>query len=142
MKTVLLVFTVALVLNLIWEHLHFRLYDCSLGCKVNTLSFLPLPLLLKASLFDAFFITVLYLLVAAYNGSLSWTASWQTFDTILIACIALSVATFIERNALVTHKWAYTSAMPVIPILAIGLSPFLQLAVLAFATYTIVQMLA
>ncbi len=141
MKILFLVFIIALVLNLVWEHIHFALYDCSAGCNVSTLSFLPLPLLVKASIFDAFFITVLYLFVAALHTSLIWIYTWHMPDTVLIIGVALFFATIIEQNALATHKWAYSPLMPIVPIIAVGLSPFVQLAVLAIATYTIVQKL-
>lgn len=141
MKIIFLVFSIALALNLTWEHIHFRLYDCSIDCTVNTLAFLPLPLLVKASLFDAFFITVLYSFIAALRQSLIWVRTWNLLDSILVTGIAMTFAALIERNALATHKWAYSPAMPLIPILEVGLSPFIQLALLALATYTIVRKL-
>ena len=139
MKTTLFVFIIALALNLIWEHFHFKLYDCSIGCTVNTFSFLPLPLLVRASFFDAFFITGIYLFIAAIHRSLAWISSWQTLDTMLITGIAMTVASVIERNAITTHKWAYAPAMPIVPFLEVGLSPFLQLALLALSTYTVAR---
>lgn len=141
MKILFLTFVVAFALNLVWEHLHVTLYDCSAGCNVNTLSFLPLPILVRASLFDAFFITALYIFIATFHRSLIWVRTWNPFDIILVAGIAMTSAALIERSALATHKWTYSPLMPLVPILTVGLSPFLQLALLAFATYTIVQKL-
>ena len=140
MKNVFLVFGIALILNVIWEHLQFPLYDCSAGCYVSTFGFFSsIPLLVKASFFDASFITLLYFFISILHRSFSWIARWNTVDTLFILATSTTVAMLIERNALALHKWAYTAVMPIVPFLGVGLSPFLQLALLSIATYAIVQ---
>ncbi|TSC62253.1 MAG: hypothetical protein G01um101448_748 [Parcubacteria group bacterium Gr01-1014_48] len=142
MKIFFLVFIVALALSLVWEHLHFPLYDCSAGCSVRTLALFPsVPLLVKASVFDAFFITLLYCLISIVHQNRNWVRWWNLGDTLLILGIGFSATALLEHNALALHKWAYTTAMPIVPFLDIGLSPFVQLALLALTTYTIVEKL-
>ncbi len=142
MKNVFLVFAIALLLNLVWEHLHFSLYDCSSGCYISTFGlFSSISLLVKASIFDSFFITALYIFISILHRSFSWIARWNTTDTLFILAVSTTVATLIERHALASHKWTYATAMPIVPILGVGLSPFLQLAALSLATYAIVQKL-
>ena len=41
-------------------------------------------------------------------------------------------AIVLEKWALMTGRWAYTSAMPIIPILNIGLTPAVQLGMLGY----------
>jgi len=142
MKQIALVFIIALALNLLWEHLHYPLYDCSSICAVRTLNqFSFIPLLIRASFFDACFITALYLCISFLHRSLSWTHTWRGADTLIILAIGITAASLIERSALSAHKWAYSAAMPLVPFLAVGLSPFVQLALLSLATYAIVAKL-
>jgi hypothetical protein len=43
-------------------------------------------------------------------------------------------AVVVEIQALATGRWAYAPAMPVLPILGVGVSPLLQLPLTSFLT--------
>ncbi|MEI7750121.1 MAG: hypothetical protein WCJ25_03895 [Candidatus Moraniibacteriota bacterium] len=49
---------------------------------------------------------------------------------VLTASLGFLIAVGIERYALSTGMWAYGSFMPILPILGVGLTPVLQMAVL------------
>lgn len=55
----------------------------------------------------------------------------QTIDDFLaLAIIGFIVGVAIEQNALLIGKWNYTSTMPVIPWIRVGLMPVIQMIIL------------
>lgn len=74
-------------------------------------------ILIRASLADAIFISVLFSLTKVIKKI------W------LFPVLAILLAFLIEWWALDTGRWAYNSLMPVVPILRVGLSPLIQLVV-------------
>lgn len=56
----------------------------------------------------------------------------------IVLLIGFFAATTIELRALADGRWAYTTAMPLVPVINVGFTPFLQLALLSLLTYTIV----
>lgn len=140
MKTAAAVFLVAFFFNLMWEHAHYALYDCAAGCAVATLSSLSfLPLLVRASIFDAFFITTLFIALSFLHRSLGWLHNISFADIVGIAIAGLSYATLVERHALTIGKWQYAGNMPIVPLLQVGLTPFIQLALLSLLTYWMIK---
>ncbi len=64
------------------------------------------------------------------SGSLRWpmAAKWSVYAT--AALLGGACGTAYEWKALGTGRWSYTEAMPVVPLLDVGLWPLLQLALL------------
>ena len=118
------VFALAFLLNWLWENLHTPLYYHPDGEMINSL------MLLQATLFDALFITLLgaVVLVIPYLRTRPWLAS-------LIGVLA---ALAIEWQALSTGRWAYTEAMPIVPLLGTGLTPTIQLGLLSYVVYKLI----
>lgn len=109
LKKLLIIFISALILNLIWEHAHSVLYVHYKGEETTSL------ILTRAALFDAFIITFF-----AYIFKNIW----------YVVVVAVLFAIGLEIWALETGRWAYTEGMPV--IFGIGLTPAIQLALLAY----------
>lgn len=122
---ILLVFVLAFFLNLIWEVLHSFLYSHYQGGPITRI------VLIKASLFDAIFITLIYVLFL----------KWRYFQKRiwLALLIGFVFAIILEIYALKTGRWAYNSLMPIVPIIGTGLTPTIQLGVLAYLTFKAVQ---
>jgi hypothetical protein len=118
----LLMFGVAYVLNLIWERTHVQLYDVHLP-PLDTWS-----LLIRATFWDAVIITGVYLLIDTKDRRLRY---------VLSAVICLGVAIFIEQRAFAEGRWSYLPSMPL--MFGMGLSPLVQLPLLAIVTYEIVR---
>ncbi len=121
-QTLAAIFIVAFLLNLIWEKLQMPLYavnisawDCWLLC-------------IHASMWDAIIITGAYYLIDTPSRTHRYALS-----SILLFCIAI----FIEQRALTEGRWAYTHLMPT--VFGIGISPLIQLPLLAIATYETVR---
>jgi len=117
------------LLNLLWENSHVFLYEHYRGMFYSQIgqidSFL---ILLKASIFDAAFITIVVLIIMLIPW-LKGKESWFIF------IVTVSFAILLEIYALDTGRWAYNAWMPIIPIFNVGLSPSIQLGVTGFLAY-------
>ena len=120
-KKLLYIFLCAFISNFLWENLHSYLYVHYKGHAITEVT------LIHATLFDAVFITIIGLVCikVRYFRKRIWYAP----------CFGLIAAIALERYALGTGRWAYTSLMPVIPVLGVGLTPILQLPLLSFMIY-------
>ena len=123
--TGLLVFIVAFLANCAWEFFHSYLYIHYRGAPITP------TVLLHAALFDAIIITVFLLpaMMRDFSRKYFWSA----------ICIAVLFAIGLERFALETSRWAYTDAMPIVPIIHTGLTPTIQLGFLVWLSGTIVS---
>lgn len=119
-KLLLVLFISAFILNFAWENLHFPLYA---GNNIGISS--KLGLMLYASSIDLFWILAVYLLIAAIDKKLKWELNKT--NLILFSILLITIAMFIEKFALSTGRWVYSSSMPI--IFGIGLSPLIQLAI-------------
>ncbi|MFA6603376.1 MAG: hypothetical protein WCT10_00875 [Patescibacteria group bacterium] len=122
---IFLIFLFALIFNAIWENLHAPLYISYRGQTITEL------ILLRAAVVDAGMITLLAL-PFIYNAGFR-RRSW------LIIPLGILIAVFLELYALNSARWAYTSDMPLVPFLAVGLTPTLQLGPLGYLAFWIVE---
>lgn len=121
LKKLFLIFVFAFLLNFVWENLHSYLYVHYKGGEITEF------ILARAALFDAFVLTlaaVLFLVIPYFRERL-----WY----ILLFGVAFAIG--LEWFALETNRWAYSEAMPMIPILRTGLTPTIQLGLLGYAVY-------
>jgi len=120
-KKLFLIFITGFLLNFIWENLHSYLYFHPNGEMMTQ------GMLLKATLFDSIFITLLAILFikAAYFRDRKW----------YVLPIGIIVAILIELSALKTGRWAYNEFMPIIPLINIGLTPTIQLGILSYLIF-------
>ena len=120
-KKLAVIFVLAWLANLVWENLHHVLYLHYQGQPITGL------ILFRASLFDAAVITILalpFILVPFFRARL-----WLAF------VIGVVLAVGLEWWALATSRWAYTDLMPLIPLLGTGLTPTIQLGLIAYLVY-------
>ncbi|MCR4274987.1 MAG: hypothetical protein NUW02_02990 [Candidatus Campbellbacteria bacterium] len=118
------IFLLAFILNFVWEELHSVLYVHYQGEAITHL------ILLRAGLFDAFFITLVSLpslFIPKLRGNL-------ILPTILATIFAIGLELF----ALNTGRWVYTDAMPLIPYIQTGFTPSIQLGLLTLITLFVV----
>lgn len=116
-----LAFGIALALNLAWEFAHAHLYLNYRGHEITP------ALLVFMAVKDALIITIL--IYAQRSIALLHDAP------IVIPAAALLIAVIVELHALQTGRWAYASAMPVLPFLGIGISPLAQMTLTSFLSY-------
>lgn len=112
------IFIIAFVLNFVWEQFHSLLYVHYKGGLITEY------ILFRAALFDATIITILaypFLKFTVFKDKL-----W------LLALIAVVYAIGLEMWAIGIGQWAYKDSMPIIPIIKTGLTPTIQLGLLAY----------
>lgn len=114
----LLIFFLAFVLNYAWEHAHAVLYTNYKGGAISEF------VLIRATTFDA-----LYTMIV---GTAFLTITILRKRKWLMVLMGFVVAVNIEWYALATERWGYTTAMPIIPIINVGLTPAIQLGLLSY----------
>lgn len=124
LRDLALFFAVSFVLNAVWEHAHSLLYASYQGGPITEF------ILLRASVGDAVILTALALpfFFSAYFRKRRF----------LIVPPALALAAAIELAALPAGRWAYNAHMPLVPLLHIGWTPFVQLGILGYVALRIV----
>jgi hypothetical protein len=120
MKRLSLIFFVSFVLNLLWEHAHAGLYSSYKGGSITNF------ILFHASLGDA-------VLITALAGLYLYTSFFKKHIWFM-ALLALLLATLIEWYGLWSGRWVYRDVMPIVPLLQVGLTPFLQLMITGYVT--------
>lgn len=120
-KRLLWIFVLAFFLNFLWEEAHAVLYVHYKGGAITHF------ILLRAALVDAVIITVLLFpfLTIDFFKRRFW----------IFVVVALGLAVGLETWALEVGRWAYTDAMPIIPLIETGLTPTIQLAVLGYISF-------
>lgn len=111
-------------LHLIWENAQAPLFAGYQNFWQH------LPLCLWGTAGDVAFTLAVYGGVAAVTRNSQWVAALRWFHLAGLAALGALVAIANERFALSTGRWAYTPAMPLLPNLAVGLTPVLQMAIL------------
>lgn len=115
-KQIVIIFLASFFLNAVWEVLHSRLYVHYKGGPITSL------ILLQTMFVDAAIISGLYFLSRLLSR-----------NAYAVVCVGgLSIAVLLEIWALHTNRWAYTAAMPLIPIVHTGLTPTIQLCITGF----------
>jgi hypothetical protein len=128
----LLLILFVLLLNLIWELLHYPLY-------IDLSGIAKYPHILLASFTDMILITSVFLLASLKNKNFLWINNPNRYDYSTIFGLGLAIAVLIELNALRSGRWAYTSLMPT--IFGIGLSPLLQLVTTSILALLLIKLL-
>lgn len=83
-----------------------------------------------ATIGDAAIALVAFWCVAAAAQSRAWILSPQRRDLAVFVVLGVVITIGLERSALATGRWQYSEAMPVIPLLGVGLTPMLQWSLL------------
>lgn len=111
-KKLAIVFLSGFILNWIWEFFHSVLYLSYQGGGITSF------ILLRATFFDGLMILGLVIFAWKLKRGKNWF--------LLIMGLILAIA--IEKWALSSGRWVYAESMPIIPILNVGLTPTIQLA--------------
>lgn len=115
---------VSALLHFGWESLHVGLYTGYAGISG------PLPITVWATLGDVGYVLAAVLIISIFKRGLSWLAQPHIYDYAGLAMLGFCIALFVEYKALAFGKWAYTAAMPIVPLLHVGLSPLVQMTIL------------
>lgn len=123
-------FLVAVPLNLLWEVTQISAYDFPEGGLMKNLLGCFIP-----SLGDGLMILVIYWIGWAVFRNPQWILKPGPKGYSLMAGVGLTLALFVEWNALLrTGAWAYNKEMPILPLVGVGLLPIFQMLILPPAT--------
>lgn len=126
---ILIVFVVAVILNIVWELAQLYLYNNAVY-NIAHISFCAL-----ASIADAIMITLMYLLFAAVLKNALWIRSVKWYQILILVVVGATGAILSEKRHLNIGTWDYSYWMPIIPIVKVGLSPVLQFMLLPTLSY-------
>lgn len=124
---------VAFALNWLWEMMQMPTYREMAGRPWRE----TLKICTVATLGDVLITFAVFGVGALAAGQLRWatTGRWNVYAT--VALLGGACAAVIEWRALISGRWSYTERMPIVPILEVGLWPFLQLVLLIPATFLV-----
>ena len=127
----LAIISLSFVLNLAWEMLQMPLF------KNMDLSWQSTLFCALASVADTLMVLLLFNVFALANKSFLWVYSISGKQILLLILIGGIGAVLAERRHVTAGSWAYSDAMPVIPIVEAGLSPVLQFILLPWLIFEI-----
>ena len=125
-KFLFVLWLAAFGLNMLWESA--QVFAFSSLDKAS--AFEVFILVTIASIADAFITLAAFLIVALLRRNWQWRKSAGVSDFLIFAVVGMLSAVLIETIALSRGTWTYGDYMPIIPLLKIGLLPFLQLTIL------------
>lgn len=117
----------AFVLNFLWEISQAFLYAPHFS---GTADFIIVHL--RASLGDLILVVLIlladsFLLERIFSEE---SPGWRRSGAVMLGGALVGIA--VEKYALASGRWQYNELMPVIPILRVGLTPILQMALIPF----------
>ncbi len=126
---IVIMVTLAFILNLAWELLHGPLYS-GYSYTAQHMSFCAL-----ASIADAVMVVLLYFALTLIYKNVFWIRELTVGRLLLIMLIGGIGAVLAEARHVEAGSWVYTDSMPIIPYTKVGLSPFLQFIILPGLIY-------
>ncbi len=111
---------IILILNLIWEFSHYRLYNNLTGISAT-------PHLILASFVDVFLVFFIFLIISLRKKNNKWLNNPKEKDYFFVIIFGLILAFVWELINLQFGRWEYKFIMPL--FFQVGLSPLLQLAI-------------
>ena len=131
-KRIALISAMALLINYVWEMLQMPFFEGMYFSDPNAwLS------CLQASIGDVFITVFIFLLGRLIFSSWSWPHSPGAAKVTYLVLIGAVVAVTIEIVALKAGRWSYSSLMPVVPGIGVGIVPIVQLIVLPYLAYVL-----
>lgn len=124
MRIFAVVFVIGVLVNYVWELAQAPLFSGLTSDNVWWHCFV-------ASLGDGLILLLILVIGWCVHRRLDWFMKPGVLGHIVTAVSGVLIATLIEWVAVhVAHRWSYTAAMPLLPVLNIGLVPLAQMLVL------------
>lgn len=129
-KRIALISAIALPVNYVWEMLQMPLFEGMYYSDPNAWISC-----LQASVGDLFITLFIFLVGRLIFSSWSWPHSPGAVRITYLVLIGAVIAVTIEIAALKAGRWNYSSLMPVVPGIGVGIVPIVQLIVLPYLGY-------
>lgn len=88
----------------------------------------------RASLGDGVIILLIWAIGGAVFSEYHWYRPLGPRNAVVLLLSGAVIAVGIEIHALSTGRWAYSGLMPIVPVVGVGASPFVQLLVLPWVS--------
>lgn len=121
----------AFVLNLIWEEAHGLLYE-GFQYDLGHIAFCAL-----ASVADMFMVLILLFAFGLIYKTVFWIVPVRFNRSLVLILVGGVGAILAEMWHTSRGDWSYADAMPLIPIVEVGLSPVLQFAILPLIVFVL-----
>ena len=117
---------ISFLLHAVWEMVQMPAYKEMVGRPVLQTAVRCTP----ATLGDVVITFWIYAIGALGARDLRWGVQprWNVY--LVAALLGAMHAVWIEKAAIASGRWSYTETMPTLPLLGVGLWPFLQLVLL------------
>ena len=126
MKNIVFVFISAFVMNFIWEISQAFLYAPH---YVGIADFIVVHLI--ATVGDVVMLVIIFIITSLFYKRWNWVKERKGDSYIIVALLGFIFAVAIEKYALSAGRWAYNGLMPIVPIINVGVTPVLQLTIIA-----------
>lgn len=113
------IFFISFLINVLWELIHSQLYTTCIESPLKKL----IPLLIGASLKDAFWISLFFFVSVWFFGNISILTN--IFQLLSFILLSFSFSFVDEKISLNMKRWKYSNQMPC--IFGVGISPLLEL---------------
>lgn len=124
------IFGLSFLLNLIWEVKHSTLYTTTLNMELRKYA----PYIIKQSLKNGFFVTILYLATFFVFKNIDITSNLYQLSTFAIISVLFSFID--EKISLKKERWKYDRRMPL--FFGVGITPLIEFAITGIITFFIV----
>ena len=119
------IYLYSILVNYIWEMLHMPLF---VGLPIQELS--SWLICLVASFGDANIILFIWFCGLLIYKDLWWIRKITIPRVLLVVVMGFLITWIFEVHAISSGRWIYSSIMPIIPVINVGLSPILQMIIL------------
>lgn len=130
---------VSFALNYVWEMAQMAAYTDGAGQPFQLGAAVIVAHCLTPTLGDMLVITLTFLLGWLVQGRPTWITHLRWCDRLVVSMPLVLLAMVVEVVAVERlHAWGYSAAMPLVPLVRVGLLPTVQLALTALVTFRIV----
>lgn len=131
--------TASFLLNYIWEIVQMPAFTSAAGQAFPPGIAFAARHCFIATLGDALTASGTFAVGWALHRRVDWICDLTRRDVLVISLALGTVAIVVEVvNVYLFRRWGYSSLMPVVPVLGVGLLPLVQLALLTLATFRLV----
>lgn len=125
-KIIIYYLAVGFILNLIWEMLQSGLYAPHFEGNADFIF-----VHLRATIGDVVMLFIIFAILSLFYGRWNWIKERKISPYAIVALLGFVLAAAVEKYALATGRWAYDGSMPMVPIFEAGITPLLQLTIIA-----------
>lgn len=125
MRFLFRVFVISVAVNYVWEMAQMPLYE-----RMPFDSVRSWLVCFRAALGDGVIVLTIWAAGAAVFRRVHWFTPLTPLTALVALAAGATIAVGIELHALSAERWAYSSLMPILPGINVGVSPLIQLLVL------------